>query len=537
MASTELLLLAIAIMNTFLGFMVAFGNRKDPVNRWLGVFAGSIALWAISLLVFRSTDNLEFAQTALNVSYVAAVLIALSFYIFMHYFPTLEKFGMVQKAILSLSSVFVVSTLFLKNFFVLDVVVRGGVRVGLQNALGYWIFALYFVVYFFGSLVVLFRRWQMAVAPLKRNIGFIIWSVLTAGILGVFFNLVLPSPFFMEWRFTWLGPIFTAIIVGTLSYAIARHRLLNIRVIAAEMLSVGIIFVLFMEALFAKTEQERILRLIFFVVAGFFSSFLVRSVRREVEQKDELERLAKDLEFANKELKKLDQAKSEFISIASHQLRAPLTAIKGYVSMVMEGSYGKIPMKAEEPLRRTFVSSQELVSLVADLLNLSRIESGKIKYEFKNVDLKNIISGALKELEEVAKKGECKIEFSNMPEKVEVSGDQNKLHEVFMNLLDNAIKYSEKGTIKIGASVKGQGTSKKIIISVIDSGIGIRSEEMSKLFLKFGRTETSQKIRPDGMGIGLYFVKRVVEDHKGKVWAESEGAGKGSTFFVELPVT
>ena len=100
-----------------------------------------------------------------------------------------------------------------------------------------------------------------------------------------------------------------------------------------------------------------------------------------------------------------------------------------------------------------------------------------------------------------------------------------------MNFLDNAIKYSPKGVIKIKIS-KANG---KVLVTILDNGIGIPKEEMPKLFSKFGRTETSQKIRPNGMGIGLYFVRRVVDDHGGRVWAESEGAGKGSTFFVELP--
>src|SRR3989344_2166464 len=107
MATTELLLLAIAIMNTFLAFMVAFGNRKDPVNRWLGIFAGSIAAWAVSLVLFRSLDNMELARTALNISYGAAVAIAMSFYVFMHYFPTFEKFGIFERIVLWLSSLFV----------------------------------------------------------------------------------------------------------------------------------------------------------------------------------------------------------------------------------------------------------------------------------------------------------------------------------------------------------------------------------------------------------------------------------------------
>ena len=113
--------------------------------------------------------------------------------------------------------------------------------------------------------------------------------------------------------------------------------------------------------------------------------------------------------------------------------------------------------------------------------------------------------------------------------------DKDKMHEVIINFLDNAIKYSDAGTILVQLKTFPQNPS-KLLFSISDNGIGIAKEDILKLFIKFGRTDEARKIRPEGMGLGLYFIKRIIEDHGGKVWVESPGLGKGSTFFVELPV-
>ena len=288
---------------------------------------------------------------------------------------------------------------------------------------------------------------------------------------------------------------------------------------------------------FVQTPSELVLRSLFFIIVSIFGMLLIRSVLQEVRSREKIERLAKDLEEANEELKKLDMAKSEFISLAGHQLRAPMTAIKGYTSMLIEGSFGKVAERSKEALERIFTSTEILTKLTSELLDLSRIETGKMKYDFNSVNIAEIIQNILKELEMNARNGQIALKFKNETKNdIKVWGDKNKIHEVIINLIDNAIKYSGEGknvVIWLRNPVHG---SSGALVAVEDFGIGIRQEEISKLFGKFARTEESKKIRPDGMGLGLYFAKKIVEDHKGEIWAESKGQGKGSTFFVELPV-
>jgi len=536
MGFQELLLMAVGIMNIALAFLVGQHSWKNPINRWFSIFAYSLALWTGSLILFRTLENTTLSLLFLKLSYVAAISIAESLYVFMHYFPEKQAFSGFKKIMLVLSTILALLIIALPKFLVTEVVMANGVKTGILEIWGFAVFSTYFICYFFGSLYFLYRRWHASSGPTKTHLGYIMWSVLIAGVFGAIFNLALPSPIFKAWSFTWLGPLFTAIIVVAISYAVTKYQLLNIKVIAAEMLSTGIVFVLFLEIIFAKNITESILRFIFFIITGIFSSYLVQSVKREVEQKEQLENLTTQLEQANQELKKLDQAKSEFISLASHQLLTPLTAIKGYSSMILEKSYGVLKEKMEKVMNIIFISSNQLVALVSDLLNVSRIESGKMHYDFEALRMRDMVKRVTEEVKAAADKKGLVIEYQeDIKNSDTISGDKEKIHEVVLNILDNAVKYSDTGTLVVRLANWDREGKLSIIFSVQDNGIGISPEEIGKLFTKFTRSDEAKKIRPDGMGLGLYFVKKVVDDHHGRVWVESGGLGKGSTFFVELP--
>lgn len=500
------ILMTVSVNLVFAG-IVFFQSARDKISIFYALIAFFASLWAVATFFF------EIYRVAFLMHYIAGNLAYLSFFWFSVYFPT--------RVIKSLFFPLIITAI---NFLIFAIVPT---RIFL--GWGYGVFVVYLSFVFVVTEVFMFQKYRFSLDIDKVRLGFLIDGTLVAGTLGIFLNLILP--WMGNFNFFKLGPIFvTASFTGVSIFTLMRYKLFNVRVIAAEMFVILLVLSLFVR--FISYGWTRILDWTVFVFSIVFGFLLIRSVISEVRVKEKIEELALKLKESNDELKKLDQAKSEFISIASHQLRSPLTIIKGYVSMLLEGSFGVVPEKAEEPLKRTFVSSEQLVSLVSDLLNLSRIESGKIKYEFKIISLESIVSGVVNELEETAKKGGVVVEFlDGVSENVKIKGDESKLHEVFMNLLDNAIKYSPKGAVKI----KIFESADKAIVSLSDNGIGIEKNEFSKLFSKFGRTETSQKLRPDGMGIGLYFVKRVVEDHKGRVWFESEGAGHGSTFFVELP--
>ncbi|MDP3043569.1 MAG: ATP-binding protein [bacterium] len=252
-----------------------------------------------------------------------------------------------------------------------------------------------------------------------------------------------------------------------------------------------------------------------------------------VKLKKEVEEATVELRAANEELKRLDVAKSEFISIASHQLRTPLTIIKGYISMLIEGSFGRLTDKETGALKKVFESNERLIQLVEDLLDISRIESGSLRLNFKKARLERIVDSVVNELSPIAQKRGLELKYKiakKLLPKIKI--DEEKIRQVIINLLDNAIKYTEKGSIVIDLSRAGN----KIHFCVTDTGMGIGRNEFPSLFKKFSRGKGTFLIDTAGNGLGLYVGKMMIEAHHGKIWAESEGEGKGSKFCFDLPV-
>jgi signal transduction histidine kinase len=316
-------------------------------------------------------------------------------------------------------------------------------------------------------------------------------------------------------------------------YATIKHRLFNIKVIATELLVFLLWIFIIVKALIATTPNEKISEVILLLITVIIGIFLIRSVLKEVEAREEIERLAKDLSSANARLKELDKLKSEFVSIASHQLRSPLTAIKGYASLIKDGSFGKVSPGVGEAIDKIFQSSQALVAMVEDFLNISRIEQGRMKFEFESFDLKTLAVEIIDELKPTVERAGLTLSLStDHQEPYAIKADRNKIRQIINNLIDNAIKYTPKGSISV--TLSRRPNRNKILIAIADTGIGIDAETIPHLFEKFSRAKDANKVNVIGTGLGLYIVKEIVNGHHGRVWVESSGKGSGSTFFVEL---
>lgn len=247
----------------------------------------------------------------------------------------------------------------------------------------------------------------------------------------------------------------------------------------------------------------------------------------------EVEKATHDLRLANEKLTKLDQAKSEFISIASHQLRTPLTVIKGYISMMLEKSFGDLSDTETDALKKVYESNERLIKLVENLLNISRIESGRLQFLYEDMHLETVVDSVVGELETTAKKKKLKLIYKK-PKKLLplVKLDAEKIRQVIMNLIDNSIKYTNRGTV----TVTLKQAKKNIEFSVSDSGMGISKSDLKNLFKKFSRGKDVSLVHTEGTGLGLFVAKQMIQYHKGKIWAESRGVGKGSRFVFTLPI-
>ena len=239
-----------------------------------------------------------------------------------------------------------------------------------------------------------------------------------------------------------------------------------------------------------------------------------------------VEEATKLLRSSNEKLKALDETKDDFISMASHQLRTPLTAVKGYVSMVVEGDAGKISKQQKELLEQAFLSSQRMVYLISDLLNVSRLRTGKFVIENRPTNLAEVIEAEVSQLQEAAKSSNQTLEYKKPASFPEMNLDETKIRQVIMNFMDNALHYTQKGG-HITVSLKD--TDKSIEFIVEDNGLGVPKAEQKHLFTKFFRAQNAKKARPDGTGLGLFMAKKVIIAQGGAVLFTS-AEGKGSTF-------
>lgn len=256
----------------------------------------------------------------------------------------------------------------------------------------------------------------------------------------------------------------------------------------------------------------------------------VRQLNDTLEQR--ISSATKELRRSNAQLQRLDEAKDEFISMASHQLRTPLTSIKGYISMLLEGDVGKISKDQVQVLNEAFISSERMVRLIGDFLNVSRLQTGKFVIEKHPIDLGLLVQREVDGLAQNAGARGMKFVYKRPTNLPLLSLDENKIQQVVMNFCDNAIYYS-KDNSTITVSLQKVGNS--VEFKVTDTGIGVPKADQAHLFTKFYRGTNARRARPDGTGVGLFLAKKVIDDHGGKIIFHSK-ENQGSTFGFRLPL-
>lgn len=253
------------------------------------------------------------------------------------------------------------------------------------------------------------------------------------------------------------------------------------------------------------------------------------SSHRELERR--VAERTKELEDLNEDLKNLNKMKSDFISSVSHELRTPLTSIKGYASILMTGKLGDVLPAQKERLEKIDKHSNSLVHLINNLLDIARIESGKIQMELKDISIEELLDSIIDIITPQIKEKNISLKINSKIKFDKIKADHSQIERVFLNLLSNAVKFTpEKGVVTVFI----EETDDVIQFSVEDTGIGIPPQDMSKVFQEFFRADNALDQKIKGSGLGLSLVKKIVEAHKGKIWFNSE-LGKGTRFTFTLP--
>lgn len=533
----NIFLVIVSVVNLFWGLLILSQSRDRKPNLFFSFVIFSVVAWTLAIIGYRLVASELYALLLCRFLYVAAIFIPLFFLYFTFIFPQKSKTCSRKYfiAIFLPAGVLVILTAF-TNLIISSVSVVVGENVITFGPL-YIFYAAYISGYFTWTLINLFIGVIKNSGVVRSQLIYIFTGLLASSSIAMLTNLFLP--WFGYYKLNWVGQISTVLWVSITSYAIAKHHLMNIKAIATELFAGLLVIVSLVPVFQTNTTAELVFRISVFVVTSFFAGLLIQSVLREVKRREGMENLAKelkqagkDLKKANKELKRLDNAKSEFLSIASHQLRTPLTVIKGYVSMMQEGSFGKVPKLIGLNLDKVYISTERLIGLVESLLNISRIESGRLEFDIQPTDLNEVVSLITEDFQQKARKKKLKLEFTADKSIPRVAIDQQKIKEVISNIIDNSIKYTEKGSVTIGLHQE----SSSVVFTCQDTGIGVIPEDLPRLFEKFVRGKGMMQVYTEGTGLGMYFARMIVENMGGRIWVESPGKNKGSKFSFSVPL-
>jgi len=513
------LLLVVSITNVVIGLIILLRQRHQLASLAFVFFTVGISFWAMTNAFFQVTTNTFWGMIFALSAYYAGIVIALPFYSFAVNFPksqSLDKQQRLRKILwiygIVWGIVITVPGLTLQSV-VYDPIGR------IITGPGFTFYGLSALLFLGSGVVVLWRKRKFAIDPIeRRQISLILMSVVIPTVFGMTFNIILP--FFNNYSLVWLGPDFTLILVGLMAYAIIKHNLFNIQLLATEIFTTLLGLGLVVELISSKSVSELFVRIIILLIFLFIASQLIRSVYAEVKAKDALQRLL--------------EVKTDFIQAASHQLRTPLTAIRGVLTMQYEGDYDDISDADRKILQYKLLQSVDrLTNIVNDLLRSAELENG-LTGEFKSGQVEPLVQQAIDTLEPNFKKKQIQFNYklptTPLPR---FSMRASYLQQVFLNLLDNAERYTPEGG-KVTAKLYQEDQT--IIFTVTDSGIGISAEDRKTIFTKFGRSESAKAAQPIGTGLGLYIVKQIVEQHGGTIAVDSAGEGQGSTFTVRLPL-
>ncbi len=711
MEIADALLVTAGLLDLALGIIILLRNRKSQVYLSFAFFSFSLAGWVLGVVLFRVTADLTWALWWAKGYYIAASFIAASLLYFAHVFPEGKPISSVRTLLILGPSVFHAVLLAIPGYLTKQITVHPWGKEVVLGGVEYLIYTVYFLPFFYGALYILWLKYRQYTGRLKRQIEFVLVSVLVASIFGVTFNLILP--WFGNYRLIHVGPPFTLIIFWYLSYAIVRHQWLDIRLVAARTVAYSLLVIVIavfyvgatfvVSALFfnlpSSPNQLVIYTVLTIVVALSFErlkKFLERATDRiffrasydnnqllyslgsimsttieleilgrkllqvllsqmhitraslllfdrdsiyevisegvteaplyqysqvvplvgydtiqvfdelqectlkdvlrnlsvavaiplqvkneavgllllsekasgdmyseqdiavlgilrpeiavairnaqsydqikkfNITLSDEVKKATEDLQYANARLQELDKLKDDFVGIASHELRSPMAAIKSYLWMALHRGKQQINPDMQRYLNNGLIATNRLINLVNDMLNVSRIEGGRISLHLTSVDIVDLTKRTIQELSPrfVEREVESIVQEQSVPR---VLCDMDKIQEVLLNLVGNALKFTPTGG---RVSVYFGYAEPYVWVSVQDTGIGMSKEDIGRLFVKFGRLNNSYVTTGDatGSGLGLYISRSLVGLHKGAITAESAGPNLGSRFTFTLPV-
>ena len=518
-----------------LGLLVLLQQPKRPDVRAFAAFMAAVTGWVMSLDLFYVLIDSPGLILIGRLNYAFAELLALFALLFIYYFPKPSiKVPDWLKTILVSSAVALVTLTLTTDLIDEYEAVRGVARVTYLGDL-FWLAALFLVAAIVASAALLVIKARRASGAERSEITRFAaaWGVGT--VFAVATNVFIPLLTGDQEWFR-LGPLAATYFCILFFHSLLRRGFMNVRIMTAEFLVTALVLLFVLEFALSISLVQEVVAAFSLFVGLTLGILLVANYKKSVRRHEQIEHLALDLQTANSQLRELSDAKSEFISIASHQLRTPVSVIKGYLSLMKDGAYGEIGGAVQDKIDQLYEMNERLIHLINNLLNITRIERDNLAYFCQEVDVVETASHAIKELALEARNKGLDLRFRRpAEEKIKVFADPDKLHEIVVNLVDNSLKYTQKGHVEV--SLEPDHGDGSVILRVEDTGIGMNPKDLEHLFEKYFRPSQTNSIRESGMsmGLGLFICAKFLHSMGGDIWVERTAPGEGTVFAVRLP--
>lgn len=520
------LLILVFILNILLGLFVLARDRKNQINISFSLFVLGVAGWlSINFLSNQFTDFPK-AFMLNKLIFLESPYISFALVYFSLVFPY-ASFNVKIKHLFLLIIPVLISNIFTAlNLTITGVNIVPGEVTGVVFGPGIAVYGFQFVAYLLVALILLGRKYFKTKGHQHTQMQYVFLGIALLAVFGTVTNFVIPLVYNNFFASDY-GPFLSIFVLGFTAYAILKHNLLHIKVVATEAVVVLLLIILFTKLFIYQSTGELILDMIIMGLVSIFGALLIKSVLDEIKQREKLAIL-------NDKLQEIDDQKDEFISMASHDLRSPLSIIKNNLWFAENSK--DVPEKIKENIAVAVSSNQHAINLVNDMLDVSRIEMGRIQVNLEKIDLAQITREIYEDYILQAKDKNISLvsRGSEEDKKIFVKADKERLVQVFSNLVGNALKFTPKGG-QITINLKVDNKDAEVMVQ--DTGIGIKESDIPKLFAKFVRLNDSHTSVPSvmGTGLGLYISKKLITLFDGKIWVESE-YGKGSKFIFTLPI-
>ncbi len=533
----KLLVAIINIISVWIGILISKSNIDKKTKNITIAIIPLMLIWVngafLARLVF--VYSYIFSFLALKLAWaVTPLLFATLYFLVIQLFKYKDRLTSSLSVFISISAIILSLIVILTDLIVDKIqIINGELTIIYGKLMLLFLFVVF--VYLVAPLYILIKKYSKNHSiDEKIKIKYLLIGISIFYLANLIFNIFLPVVKKII-HYYWLGDYSLVILLIFISLAIIKHRLFGIKVILSELFSGLAITILFIDLLLSKSISEYIWKGILFVGFAIFGELMTRAMIREEQQKEKLQKIHNQLEKSYQKLKRLDQAKSEFLSIATHQLRSPLTATINVISTLLEEDWGKLNSTQKKYLQEIYHRSKKMTQLINNLLNLSRIELGRMKFNFQKIDLVETTNEIIDELECKVEAKNKKIKFKyNQPkrQKLFVSADRFQIQQIIQNFITNAFHYTNYGEIEVKIYPKNNS----VIFSVQDTGIGLSKNEKEIIFEKFRRGKRAQNQYTEGSGLGLYLATKIIKAHHGRIWVKSKGENQGSTFYFSLPL-